>query len=316
MTPLAERIIRNLSPEQKEQRLGEALTALDSVTDPKGHFLHRDNEQCTGECVAIRKALREGSGKPQCLTPGCNQDHNHVTPHGDKQVIMRELGDALPKKGRQDWQPDVYARQKVPDYVSSGPTGDYGSFREVPHVPQYTNLPSRVTLEGLASVIGSLTGALSALYGANYNSEAHEAAHALRVLSVKVRELAGCKDETASDDEEVSVGSPSMVMTPEQMKELLADHLRQHQALLVKEDDATYNRAITDAHNAMADELGDTTVAEKYGVRAQAAIRKLYRNNPAPAVSTPDRQEAEWMENTKIGLEQRLHRLQREAEAK
>ena len=51
----------------------------------------------------------------------------------------------------------------------------------------------------------------------------------------------------------------------------------QHQALLTKEDDVTYNRAIADAHNAMADAFGLTDTDEKHGARAQAAIRRLYR---------------------------------------
>lgn len=51
-----------------------------------------------------------------------------------------------------------------------------------------------------------------------------------------------------------------------------------------------YNRAITDAHNAMAYEFGHAS-QDPNGIRAQAAIRRLYK--PVAAVPTPDEEKAQ-----------------------
>jgi hypothetical protein len=97
-----------------------------------------------------------------CLTIGCNQKHGHLGPHGDVQTIRRDLGSYNSGPvGRQneEWS----AREVRP--LNQSDHRFCGVSEEALRAMYAVNIPTAVTLEGLAAVIGSLSEALHALGG-------------------------------------------------------------------------------------------------------------------------------------------------------
>lgn len=85
------------------------------------------------------------------------------------------------------------------------------------------NIPASVTLEGLAAVLTALAPAHAEAYRVGYDTTPIVTALA------KAAESVTALLTTEVGDEDVSIGSPSKVMTKEETAALLAEHLRQHQ---------------------------------------------------------------------------------------
>ncbi len=147
------------------------------------------------------------------------------------------------------------------------------------HAADAVNIPATVTLEGLAAVIGALSGALSTI--AHENKDTKSTLAALNKAAEMVTELLNASGQAEAIRKGRGVNIPPKGLwtgAPDAEQPVaVAVGMDQFSESAVRiAEDAAYNRAITDAHNAMADEFGITS-DNPDGIRAQAAIRKLYR---------------------------------------
>lgn len=113
------------------------------------------------------------------------------------------------------------------------------------------NVPAAMTLEGLAAVISALSAAAQVLN--SFSRERRDVESAINKAAAAVTAL------LSTDDEDVSIGSPSMVMTKEETVALYAEHLKQHQRADFPVDEAKRHAEHVAAHAAARESLGQVT---------------------------------------------------------
>ena len=180
--------------------------------------------------------------KPTRLTPGCTQETGHKTPHGDWRMLAASLEASL------------------------------RSYHGPPSPP--------VTLEGLAAVISSVTGAVDSLASSDAHGETSQA-H-LAALIAKAREVACGKGEMTAGEAARAVHQRISAMPD--------DELERHAEAIAARDDAEakkglgypagyaagYNRAVIDAANVLPDIYG-TGNEDVQAVKVQHGIMALHK---------------------------------------